>query len=146
MWFCLVTTEVRNEAFGAQAFQAEKVHSPNLLKKKCIGEVVGIGCLIIFHLSKLWKAKFFILCDVIFLVRLTEKFDIDHWLLGVKWLSLKRSDDKDLREADFTLSYWTKSNDRAILRRMRANSDGHVCATLPWLSVTTWWCLFIRFI
>ena len=31
-----------------------------------------------FHLSKLWKAKFFILCDVIFLVRLQGKFDIDH--------------------------------------------------------------------
>ena len=36
-----------------------------------------IGSIIIFHLSKLWKAKFFILCDVIFLVRLQETFDID---------------------------------------------------------------------
>ena len=34
--------------------------------------------MIIFHLSKVWKAKFFILCDVIFLVRLQEKFEIDH--------------------------------------------------------------------
>ena len=34
--------------------------------------------MIIFHLSKLWKAQFSILCDVIFLVRLQEKFDIDH--------------------------------------------------------------------
>ena len=33
---------------------------------------------IIFHRSKLWKAKFFILCDVIFLVRLWEKLEIDH--------------------------------------------------------------------
>ena len=33
---------------------------------------------IIFHLSKLWKAKFSLLCDVIFLVRLEGKFDIDH--------------------------------------------------------------------
>ena len=33
---------------------------------------------IIFHLSKLWKAKFFILCDVVFLVRLQGKFEIDH--------------------------------------------------------------------
>ena len=36
-----------------------------------------IGSLIIFQLSKLWKAKFFILCDIIFLVRLQEKFEID---------------------------------------------------------------------
>ena len=40
-------------------------------------------CIIIFHLSKLWKAKFFItsfiLCDVIFLVRAAmRKFEIDH--------------------------------------------------------------------
>ena len=32
----------------------------------------------LFHLSKLWKAKFSILCDVIFLVRLQENFGIDH--------------------------------------------------------------------
>ena len=35
-----------------------------------VSEVVRIGSIIIFHLSKLWIAKFFILCDVIFLVRL----------------------------------------------------------------------------
>ena len=40
------------------------------LKDKCISEVVRIGSIIIFHLSKLWRAKFFILCDVIFLVKL----------------------------------------------------------------------------
>ena len=34
--------------------------------------------IIIFHLSKLWKAKVFTLCDVIFLVRLQRKFEIDH--------------------------------------------------------------------
>ena len=43
-----------------------------------MGEVVRIGSVIIFQLSKLCKAKFFILCDVIFLVRLQEKFEIDH--------------------------------------------------------------------
>ena len=43
-----------------------------------MGEVVRIGSIIIFHLSKLLKAKFFILCDVIFLVRLQGKFEIDH--------------------------------------------------------------------
>ena len=49
------------------------------LKEKCICKVVRIGTLvIIFHSSKLWKTKFFILCDVIFLVRLQGKFEIDH--------------------------------------------------------------------
>ena len=47
-------------------------------KDKCISKVVGIGSIIIFHLSKLWKDKFFILCDVIFLVKLQGKFEIDH--------------------------------------------------------------------
>ena len=36
-----------------------------------------IGSIIIFHLSKLWKAKFFVLCDVL-MVRLQGKFKIDH--------------------------------------------------------------------
>ena len=45
-------------------------------KKKCISEVVRIGGMVIFH-SKLWKAKFFILCDVIFMLRLQGKFDIN---------------------------------------------------------------------
>ena len=35
--------------------QVQKVHSPNLPKKKCICEVVRIGSIIIFQLSKLWK-------------------------------------------------------------------------------------------
>ena len=39
-------------------------------REKCAIEVVRISSIFIFHLSKLWKAKFFILCDVIFLVRL----------------------------------------------------------------------------
>ena len=33
-----------------------------------------------FHLNKLWNAKFSIPCDVIFLLRLQEKFEIDHSL------------------------------------------------------------------
>ena len=57
---------------------AQKVHSPNLLKRKCISKVVRICIKIIFHLSKLWKAKFSLLGDVIFLVGLEGKFDIDH--------------------------------------------------------------------
>ena len=43
-----------------------------------MSEVVRIGGILIFHLNNLRKAKFFILCDVLFLVRLQEKFDIDH--------------------------------------------------------------------
>ena len=43
-----------------------------------MNKIVRIGSVIIFHGSKLSKAKFFILCDVIFLVRLQGKFDIDH--------------------------------------------------------------------
>ena len=41
-------------------------------------KVVRIGSIIIFHLNKLWKAKFFMLCDVIFPVSLQGKFEIDH--------------------------------------------------------------------
>ena len=58
--------------------QVQKIHSPNLPKEKCISEVVRTGTRIIFHLSKLWKAKLSILCDVIFLVRLQGKLEIDH--------------------------------------------------------------------
>ena len=47
-------------------------------KRKCISEVARTGSTIIFHLGKLWKAKFSIPCDAIFLVRLQGKFDIDH--------------------------------------------------------------------
>ena len=61
------------------SYPGSKVNSPNLSKKKCISEVVRIGVIvIIFHLSKLWKARFSILCDVIFLARLQGNFDIDH--------------------------------------------------------------------
>ena len=37
-----------------------------------------IGSILVFHLGKLSKAKFFILHDVIFWVRLQEKSEIDH--------------------------------------------------------------------
>ena len=58
--------------------QVQKVHSPNLPEENCMSEVVRIGSIIIFHLSKLWKAKFFILCEVTFLVRLQGRLEIDH--------------------------------------------------------------------
>ena len=44
-----------------------------------------IASVIIFHLSKLWKAKFSMLCDVTFLARLQGKLDFS--LLGVKGLT-----------------------------------------------------------
>ena len=47
-----------------------QVQKANLFEAKCIRDVVRIGSIIIFRLCKLWKAKFFILCDVMFLVRL----------------------------------------------------------------------------
>ena len=47
-------------------------------KEKCTREVARIGSIIVFHVSKPWKAKFSILRDVILLVRLQGKFDIDH--------------------------------------------------------------------
>ena len=49
---------------------------PTFLKRNV--EVMRIVSIIFFHLSKLWKVKFSILCDVIFLVRLQGKFEIDH--------------------------------------------------------------------
>ena len=68
-------TQVRTRPF--QYHQVKIVYSPNLLKRKYISEVVRIG-IFIFHLSRLWKGKFFILCDVIFLMMLQEKCGIDH--------------------------------------------------------------------
>ena len=60
--------------------ELQKVQSPNLPKEKCISEVARIGSIIIFHPSKLWKAKVFILCDIMLLARLQGKFEIDHSL------------------------------------------------------------------
>ena len=47
-------------------------------KFRPIRDLVRIGSKIFSRLSKLWKAKFFTLYDVIFLVRLQRKFEIDH--------------------------------------------------------------------
>ena len=57
---------------------SSKSTSSQPFKEKCISVVARIVSLIIFHLSMLWKAKFFILCDEIFVLRLQEKFEIDH--------------------------------------------------------------------
>ena len=64
------------------------MYSPNLSKSDCISDVARICSIITFHLSKLGKVKFSILCNVIFLVRLQGNFDIDHsweWK-GLTWL------------------------------------------------------------
>ena len=47
-------------------------------KDKCMWGSERIGSIIILHLSKRWKTKFFILCDAILLSMLQEKFEIDH--------------------------------------------------------------------
>ena len=53
-----------------------KITFSQQFKDKCISDVVRIGSIIPYHLSKLWKAKFFILCDVISLVRLQENMKL----------------------------------------------------------------------
>ena len=58
-----------------------KLHSPNISKGKCVSEAVRIGSIIIFKQSKLWKAKFSILCYI----SGEAAGEIWHWsLLGVK--------------------------------------------------------------
>ena len=42
-------------------------------------------------MSKLRKAKFFTLCDIIFPVRLQGKFEIDRGTLGSERVNLKRT-------------------------------------------------------
>ena len=48
-------------------------------QEKSISDIVRISSIIIFHLSKLWKAKFSIVCDVVYLVKMEEKFEYDHF-------------------------------------------------------------------
>ena len=55
-------------------------------EEKCISEVVRIDSIIIFHLSKLWKARFFILCGCYISGELAAE-EIWYWpLLGVRGL------------------------------------------------------------
>ena len=83
-WFSLLMSRTRLHRLARRPPRCSRwglclqVHSPNILNEKCVSGVVRIGSVIIRHLSELWKAKFFILCDVIFLVRLQGKFAIDH--------------------------------------------------------------------
>ena len=55
---------------GCHSFPSSKSTFSQPFKNKCTSDVVRIGSISIFRLSKLWKAKFSILRDVIFLVRL----------------------------------------------------------------------------
>ena len=65
-----------NSSFQHFHSQVQQVHFSITIWKKYLSEVMRISRTIIFHLSKLWKAKFFILCEVIFVVRLQEKIEI----------------------------------------------------------------------
>ena len=87
-----------------------KVHSPNLPEEKCMSEVVRIGSIIIFHLRKPWKDKFFIMCDVILILVIvinpftpkSDQFqispaaspDISHHTVWRTWLFTAYSDER----------------------------------------------------
>ena len=94
--------------------QVQKVHSPKPSKEKCISDAVRIGSIIIWQLNKLWKAKFFTLCDIMFLVRPQEKFDIDHsGRERVKYVYSrcnKIKNGKSFRDRLLTRGTWNKSN------------------------------------
>ena len=51
---------------------------PGIMAYRSMREAVRIVSIIIYHLSKVREAMFFTLCEAIFLVRLQEKFGIDH--------------------------------------------------------------------
>ena len=68
--YCYIPSRSGHVHFNPFTPKLKNVNSPNLWKRNVWREVVRIGGIIIFHPSKLWKSKFFILRDVIFLVRL----------------------------------------------------------------------------
>ena len=73
----LVMARQRQEiGSGLSLLSSKGTFSQPFKEKMYKHEVATIGSIIIAHLSKLWKAKFFILRDVIFLLRLQGKFDI----------------------------------------------------------------------
>ena len=69
-----------------------------------MSDVARICSIITFHLSKLWKARFSILCDVIFLVRLQGEFW--HWSLFVSTLK-QPIEAGDAVEVKYSGSFWT---------------------------------------
>ena len=79
-----------------------------------------ISSIIIFHLNRLWKAKFFTLCDVVFLVRLQgeiqilitlgcERVDYQEWSISNLSWSLTRSN-----TSHSTIQYKAYSDERRL--------------------------------
>ena len=79
-----------------------------------------ISSIIIFHLNRLWKAKFFTLCDVVFLVRLQgeiqilitlgcERVDSQEWSISNLSWSLTRSN-----TSHSTIQYEAYSDERRL--------------------------------
>ena len=105
-------------------------------KTKCVSKVVRIGRITIVHLRNLWKAKFFILCAVIFLVRLQWKFEIDH-----SWVNISAWQEPTLDQFQFQLrplfrvQEWSISNFSCSLPR---NITSHSMKNLPLHSLLRW--------
>ena len=76
IWFTDQT--FTSSTLSLSLLSSKSVFSQPFKKSNCMSDVARICSRTIFDLSKLWKAKFSLLCDVILLVRLQEKFDIDH--------------------------------------------------------------------
>ena len=69
--------EIIGQVSSTLSLPSSKKYILPTFQDKCMSEVMRIGSIIISHLSKLWKVKFLILCDVISLARLQEEFEID---------------------------------------------------------------------
>ena len=95
---------------GVPTWPSSKSPFSQPFKEKCISEVARIGSIIIFHLRKLWKAKFSILCDVIFLVRLQEKLEIDH-----SW-EFKGQEGRNQRHSRKFRNQWMRLSERDRLK------------------------------
>ena len=78
--------------------------------------------MIIFHLSKLRKARFFILCDVIFLVRLLGKFEIDH-SLRVKGLNNTMEDSTIHNRTFWKFFLWVRSQNKSNLIKLKKTNN-----------------------
>ena len=77
-----------------------------------------IGSIIIFPLTKLWKVKFSILCDVIFLVGMQGKFEIDHSYFRLR--ALQRSS----TECTHATRFWNgDENDRLVTWEKRGDEN-----------------------
>ena len=102
-----------------------------------MSDAVRIGSIIIFHLSKLGKAKFFLLCDVIFLVRLQGKFDIDH-SCGWKASSTRISEFFIGISEHQSASIWTKINKDHSYSSKHYNASPRFGRESLWYSAIKW--------